>query len=131
MRLFILGATGGTGVQLTKQALQRGNAVTAFVRSPEKIKIQHERLRIVKGDPKNVEQLERALREQDAVLSALGSTSRQANGILEAAARSTIEAMSRAKVRRLVVVSMALLFPDVWPARPRPTSFSTSPYPRV
>jgi putative NADH-flavin reductase len=100
-------------VQLTRQALQRGNAVTAFVRSPEKIKIQHERLRIVKGDPKNVEQLERALREQDAVLSALGSTSRQANGILEAAARSTIEAMSRAQVRRLVVVSMALLFPDV------------------
>ena len=32
MRLFILGATGGTGRQLVDQALESGHEVTAFVR---------------------------------------------------------------------------------------------------
>jgi uncharacterized protein YbjT (DUF2867 family) len=34
MRLLILGANGGTGRQLVGQALESGDEVTAFVRSP-------------------------------------------------------------------------------------------------
>jgi hypothetical protein len=34
MRIAILGATGGTGIELVGQALERGHAVTAFVRDP-------------------------------------------------------------------------------------------------
>jgi putative NADH-flavin reductase len=115
MRFFILGATGGTGAQLTRQALDRGHAVTAFVRSPEKM-APCEKLQIVRGDPRDAGELEQALREHDAVLSALGSTGK--DGFLEAAARSTLEAMRRTNVRRLTLVSMALLFPDVGPAGP-------------
>ncbi len=51
MRLFILGATGGTGKHLVDLALQRGHHVTAFVRSPQKLP-RHERLTIVEGDPR-------------------------------------------------------------------------------
>jgi len=46
MRLFILGATGvtgGTELQLTKEALQQGHAVTVFARSPEKMRRAHVR----------------------------------------------------------------------------------------
>ena len=37
MRLLILGATGGTGRALIRQARERGHEVTAFVRSPQKL----------------------------------------------------------------------------------------------
>lgn len=37
MRLLILGATGGTGRELTNQAIKRGYSVTAFVRSSQKL----------------------------------------------------------------------------------------------
>jgi putative NADH-flavin reductase len=112
MRFVILGATGGTGAQLTTQALERGHTVTAFVRSPEKMAPQ-EKLQMVRGDPRDAGELARALGGQEALLSALGSVGTE--GLLEAAARSMLEAMRRAKVRRLVVVSMALLFPEVGP----------------
>jgi len=116
MRLLILGATGGTGTRLTSQALDRGNSVTALVRSPEKM-TPREKLQIVRGDPRDAGELARTLREHEAVVSALGAApgSKRSEDIREAGARSTVEAMRRANVRRLVVVSAAMLYPDVGP----------------
>ena len=37
MKLVVLGATGGTGLELVRQAIERGHSVTALVRSPEKL----------------------------------------------------------------------------------------------
>jgi len=34
MKLVIFGATGGTGIELVKQSLERSHTVTAFVRNP-------------------------------------------------------------------------------------------------
>jgi putative NADH-flavin reductase len=118
MQLFLLGATGGTGTQLTVQALARGHTVTAFVRSAQRLHIEHERLRVVQGDPRDAQPLGRVLLAQDVVLSALGAPTRADTGILEAAARSTILTMRDVGVRRLVAVSMALLFPDIGPFGP-------------
>jgi putative NADH-flavin reductase len=38
MKLIVLGATGGTGLEIVRQAVERGHTVTAFVRSPERLK---------------------------------------------------------------------------------------------
>ena len=35
MKLIVLGATGGVGREVVRQALDRDHSVTAFVRSPE------------------------------------------------------------------------------------------------
>lgn len=72
MRLFILGATGNTGTQIVDLALSRGHEVTAFVRSPDKIKRRHPLLRVLPGDPHDVDELASALPGHDAVISALG-----------------------------------------------------------
>jgi len=40
-RVLIFGATGGTGQHLVKQALAQDFSVTAFVREPSKVTIQH------------------------------------------------------------------------------------------
>src|SRR6184192_3402204 len=58
MRLFILGATGGTGRALIDQALERGHRVTAFVRSPQKLGSPREGVTVLQGDPRSVDRLE-------------------------------------------------------------------------
>lgn len=71
-RVLIVGATGGTGRQLVKQALERGYAVTALVRDPSRLQIDHPRLAVVRGDVLDPAAVGEAVRGQDAVLSALG-----------------------------------------------------------
>jgi putative NADH-flavin reductase len=114
MRLFILGANGRTGTELVDLALARGHDVTAFVRSPEKMIRSGEGLIVRKGDPRNVHDLAAALCGHDAVLSALGPRPREAltkTTVLRECAAATVAAMSRAGVRRFLVVSSAVLFP--------------------
>lgn len=113
MRLFVLGATGRTGVHVLDLALARGHDVTAFVRSPGKISIAHDKLRVVAGDPRSARELSNAIGGHDAVLTALGPTPREAftrTTLLADCAASTILAMRAGSVRRVVAVSSALLF---------------------
>ena len=48
--MLVIGATGGTGRCVVEHALRAGHEVTAFVRTPQKITMQHERLRVAQGD---------------------------------------------------------------------------------
>jgi putative NADH-flavin reductase len=117
LKLFVLGATGRTGVELLDLALPR-HAVTAFARSPDKITRRDSRLSVMKGDVNESDQMAAALRGHDAVLSALGPTPGQAirgTTLLHDSAASTLKAMRSAGVRRLLVVSSALLFPGGGP----------------
>ncbi len=115
MKLFILGANGHTGTQIIDLALSRAHTVTAFVRSPEKLKRQHPLLEIVRGDPRNEDELAFALPGHDAVLSALGVRPPRAfrpHTLVQECAASTTAAMTRVGVKRLVLVSAAVLFPE-------------------
>jgi len=115
MRLLILGASGHTGRQLVDLALGRGHDVTAFVRSPEKIARRHPQLEVRRGDPQSVDALASALPGHDAVLSALGVRPPRAfrpHALVQDSAASTVAAMTRAGVKRLVLVSAAVLFPE-------------------
>ena len=114
MNLFVIGATGHTGKQIIDLALARPHQVTAFVRSPHRITPRDSNLTIIRGDPHDVEQLAREVRGHDAVLSALGVRPPQAfrpHTLVEECAASTVAAMSTAGVSRLVLVSVAILFP--------------------
>jgi len=115
MRLFILGANGKTGTQLVDLALARDHDVTAFVRSPAKVTRRHPRLQVQRGDPHSADELARALPGHDGVLSALGVRPPEAfrpHTLVQECAASTVAAMTRAGVRRLVLVSAAVLFPE-------------------
>jgi putative NADH-flavin reductase len=114
MRLFVLGATGRTGVELLDLALPR-HQVTAFVRSPEKISRRDAHLEVVRGDVRNTGEMVAFMGGHDAVISALGPAPRDAmfgTTLMQDSARSTLSAMKTAGVRRLLVVSSALLFPE-------------------
>jgi putative NADH-flavin reductase len=115
MKLFVLGATGHTGVHIIDLALAHGHEITAFVRSPEKITRRDPRLTVVAGDPRDADQLAKALTGHDAVLSALGVRPPQAfrpHTLVEECAASTVAAMTRSGANRLVLVSAAVLFPE-------------------
>lgn len=112
MRLFVLGASGGTGRQLVDQALESGDEATAFVRSPEKLGATRAGFTVHRGDPRNSAELAGALPGHDAVLSALGPPGPGPTTILRDCARSTVAAMQTAGIRRLLVVSAAVLFED-------------------
>jgi putative NADH-flavin reductase len=112
LRLFILGATGGVGRALVDQARERGHQVTAFVRSPQRLGAPPAGVTVREGDPRNVAALSAALPGHDAVVSALGPPGLGRTTILRDCARSTVAAMQAAGVRRLVVVSAAMLFED-------------------
>ncbi|HSR42032.1 MAG TPA: SDR family oxidoreductase [Longimicrobiales bacterium] len=70
--VLVVGATGGTGRHLVTQALERGYRVTAFVRDPSRLGIDHPRLEVARGDVLDPASVQAAMRGQDAVLCALG-----------------------------------------------------------
>jgi uncharacterized protein YbjT (DUF2867 family) len=73
LRILIIGATGGTGRELVRQALEQGHQVTALVRNPKKMKLEHANLRVVQGNVRNYDSVESAMGGQSAVLCALGT----------------------------------------------------------
>ncbi len=71
-KLLVIGATGGTGRELVRQALEQGHQVTAFVRKPKKLRVEHPNLRIVQGNVLDYTSVEAAMQGQSVVVSALG-----------------------------------------------------------
>jgi putative NADH-flavin reductase len=108
MRMFVLGATGKTGGVLVAEALARGHNVTTFGRSTFS-GVVSANLRDIRGDPLRAEQIAVAAAGQDAVLSVLGTRGLGATHLLEQSSRATIAGMQAAGIRRLVIVSSALL----------------------
>jgi putative NADH-flavin reductase len=108
MKLFVLGATGKTGGTLVAQAVARGHAVTTFGRSPF-TGVWDAKILNLSGNPMSEAELAEALPGHDAVLSALGTRGLSASSVLQDSSRATISAMSTARVKRLVILSSALL----------------------
>jgi putative NADH-flavin reductase len=102
-RLLIVGATGGTGRQLVAQALERGHTVTALVRNPSSLDVQHPQLTVVQGDVLDYASIDGAVRGQEAVLSALGhSKYLYPTRILSDGTRNILRAMEAHGVSRFV-----------------------------
>lgn len=110
MKLTVFGATGGTGALFVQRALAAGHGVTAVARDPSRlasrIAIQHDHLRVVRGDVLEPASVESAVSGADAVVSCIGPT---AGGnpvtIYSAGMGNMLRAMRAAGVRRLICVS--------------------------
>jgi putative NADH-flavin reductase len=114
VKLFVIGASGRTGQEIVQQALARDHHVTAFVRSPESLTLQNERLTVLKGNAMDENQLFRAVQNHDAVVSTLGPREVfKPSSMLHDSAVATTRAMNRAAVKRLVVLSAAAHFPGL------------------
>ncbi len=113
MKLLVLGATGGTGLEIVRQAIAAGHAVTAFVRSPDRLHPFRNRIHIQQGDLLSSSELQKVLPGHDAVLSAFGPRvpiAKQDQNLLQSFAAALTTAMLAVSVKRLVVESAAFLF---------------------
>ena len=116
MKLLVLGATGGTGLEIVRQATDQGHSVTAFVRSPDRLKPFRDRITIKQGDLLNSDELEQVVTGHDAVLSGFGPripVLKADADLLQRFAVALTRAMRQAGVRRVVVESVAFLFKSV------------------
>lgn len=96
MKLLVIGSTGRTGKHILEQGLKRGHEITAFSRRPQELAGIEGLKGIIHGDGLNLDDIRKAVKGQDAVISAVGSS-----GI----ARNLIIAMQEAGVSRLVMTS--------------------------
>jgi len=106
LKILVLGATGGTGRLIVREALARGYDVTALVRSPETGK-DLKGARLIVGDARDDTALREALKGQDAVVSALGTPASPFRDVtlLSTATRTLVRAMKAAHVSRLVCIT--------------------------
>ncbi len=106
VNILVIGGTGKTGRELIKQGLETGYKITALVRNPKKVKIDHPNLRVVQGDVLRPESFGKAFQGQDAVLSALGHKRFIVpTSILSAGTRNVIVEMEKHGIKRLICIT--------------------------
>ena len=113
MRLTVLGATGGIGTEVVRQALARRHEVTAVVRDPAKLTVPPAAaLTVITADVMDPTAIKPALDGTDAVASALGPRRGGPPSILTDSMRAILAAMDGASVRRLIAVSASGFFTE-------------------
>jgi uncharacterized protein YbjT (DUF2867 family) len=100
MDIAIFGATGSIGRLLVGQAVLDGHRVTAFARSVLPSADGDSRIRPIRGDILVPDDVERAVRGQDAVLCAVGAGLR--GGVRAQGTANIVAAMQRHGVSRLI-----------------------------
>jgi putative NADH-flavin reductase len=106
MNLLIIGATRGIGFQLLEQALQAEHVIAALVRDPQKMPKQHDQLRVVQGNIIDLETVQRAMAEQEAVCVTIGiGITWKPVTVFSQGTRNVLEAMRRQGVRRLICIT--------------------------
>jgi putative NADH-flavin reductase len=109
MNIAVIGSTGRTGRRVLEEGLRRGHVLTAFTRRPETLSPVEGLRAIVHGDGRNLEDVRRAVRGQEAVISIVAPEGRGPTSVVSDAARVLLAAMREAGVRRVVCVSVYAL----------------------
>jgi uncharacterized protein YbjT (DUF2867 family) len=113
-RILIYGATGRTGQIAMEYALKKGYAVTALVRSPNKITFKSDNLTIINGLPTNIEDVRKAMKGCDFVVNVLSALSEKesisfkkitAPHTLKIMMENTIAVMNEFATKRIISLS--------------------------
>ncbi|WP_410658429.1 NAD(P)-dependent oxidoreductase [Amycolatopsis sp. lyj-112] len=112
MKLTVLGATGGVGSEVVKQALAAGHHVTAVVRDPSRLNAEGDLLEVVVAKLSEHGALTEAVSGRDAVISALGAHDRKPTTVVTDGAHAALAAMRSAGGKRLLLVSASGPFVD-------------------
>jgi putative NADH-flavin reductase len=107
MKIAIFGASGRIGSRIVNEALNRGHSVTAIVRHPENYTGEKPHLKVAKGDLFNSLDVEAAVFDHDAVVSAYNYTHGATPSTIAEIAIPLLNGLKQAHVKRLVIVGGA------------------------
>ncbi len=106
MKIVVIGASRGIGLEVVKQALERGHEVTALLRDPAKLALEHARLHKVRGDVGKPDDVLMAMSGQDAVCTCVGvNPTREPVELFSRGARNVLAALQDAPTTKFVAVT--------------------------
>ncbi|MGL4629928.1 MAG: NAD(P)-dependent oxidoreductase [Leadbetterella sp.] len=109
MRIALFGATGGTGIEFLKQSIAYSHEITAFVRSPEKLRNQFPNLHIVKASIDDYTILQQTVTKFDVIISLVGVAgllqARKPNELYAKTAKNLVRVADENKISKLIVVT--------------------------
>ncbi len=103
--ILLFGITGGTGKQIAKRLLDQGHWVTAIVRDPAKVTLEHGQLQIRKGDITKSHTFKDLLIHCDITISAIGDRTRKPTSLYSTGIGNILNAMPAGKNGRLICIS--------------------------
>ncbi|SES22805.1 NAD(P)-dependent oxidoreductase [Psychrobacillus sp. OK032] len=103
MRIALFGATGRVGSDILLLLLKNNIEVTALVRDLEKVQ-PHDRLTVLQGDAREASDIQRTLKNADAVISALGTDRKT---VLTESISHIIAEMKNRNINRIITIGTA------------------------
>lgn len=107
MKIALFGATGHIGHGILDEALARGYEVVAIVRDPSRLAERNDKLTVVTGDVARPASWLDAVRGVDAVVASLSARRDGTPDGIPASARTLLDSLPRAGVKRLLWVGGA------------------------
>ena len=101
MNITVFGATGHVGSLVVEKLLAGGHNVSAFTHGTHHF-ADNTRLRIIPGDIHKSEDIEKALKDREAVISCLGSWHTPTKDILTAAMTSIVPIAEKHGIKRII-----------------------------
>ncbi len=108
MKIAVFGATGRIGSRIVNEALNRGHLITAVMRHVEDYALEKPHLKVAKGDLFNSQDVESAVFDHDAVVSAFNyKQGVNPPSTITEVATPLLNGLKQAGVKRLLVVGGA------------------------
>lgn len=109
MKITLIGATGFIGSKTLEETLNKGYQVTAVLRDPSKLKVEHPNLKKIQGDIFDTEELAKIISGSEAVLDSYnpGWTDPNIRENMINGSLSILNATKKAGVKRIIVMGGA------------------------
>jgi putative NADH-flavin reductase len=104
-KIAVFGASGGTGRTFTELAIKNGNEVTALVREPSRLGLQHPHLDVIQGDASDPIKVEETISPTKAVIDLIGPGKGSSPELQRTATRHILRAMQQNNVKRLIILA--------------------------
>lgn len=116
MNIIVFGASGKVGTKVVNELISKGYKVTAFVYDNNPFS-DKDNLKVVKGDVKNKDDVAKAIKGNEAIISALGSWGTDSKDILSSGVENIITAMKNENISRIISLTGTDAFlPDEKPS---------------
>jgi putative NADH-flavin reductase len=106
MKIAIIGASQGIGLKLLELAISNDHEVTAMLRNPSKLTINHSKLEIIKGDILDHNSLKKVIAGKDAICVSIGiPPSIKPVFVFSEGIKNVIDAMIPELKQKLIVIT--------------------------